>query len=237
MEPIKTLLDACRGIPAERYEHFLSFLGSMPEDTVKQILHAEVEKGHYVLKAGSSCDTVYFLLRGSVSGEAYTSRGRSYSFMDFSNMWVLGDFELFADCAEYSVSIRADEDCTVLKMPKDAYKNWIRQDAAALYMRTCSILSVLTFERRIDREYLQKSSKERLAMFLVRLYETDSREKNGSYTVRCTQSELADKIGANLRSVQRSIAALEQEELVVLKKGKMTLSCEQYEKLKQYADE
>ena len=44
-----------------------------------------------------------------------------------------------------------------------------------------------------------------------------------------TQTELADKIGVNLRSVQRSIAALESENLVHLKKGKMVISREQYE--------
>ena len=55
--------------------------------------------------------------------------------------------------------------------------------------------------------------------------------------VRHTQAELADKTGVNLRSVQRSIAALEHDQLVELKKGKIVLSREQYEKLRQFAEE
>ena len=103
----------------------------------------------------------------------------------------------------------------------------------ALYLRTNNILSVLTFERSVDREFLQKNSKERLCLLLMRFYEIGMKDKNGNYTVQHTQGELADKIGVNLRSVQRSIAALESEQLVQLKKGKMVISPEQYEKLTQ----
>ena len=68
-------------------------------------------------------------------------------------------------------------------------------------------------------------------MLLVRFYETGTKDKQGTYAVQHTQPELADKIGVNLRSVQRSISALESEQLVQLKKGKMVISREQYEML------
>ena len=227
------LLEKIQDVSDDRREYFLNLFHNISNETLDQIVHIEVKKGQYILKAGAPADTVYFLLRGKVTGEAYTNRGRTYSFMDFSQMWVLGDYELFYDCEEYVISIRAEQDCTLMILSKQHYLNWVRSDANALYLRMQNMLSVLTFERRIDRESLQKSSKERLAMILVRFYETGSKDRFGTYIVQYTQTELADKTGVNLRSVQRSIAALESEQLVQLRKGKMVISPEQYEKLAQ----
>ena len=231
MKSIRQLLEENRDMPADRWDYFLKLFDKIPHQTAEHIVSAKVKKGDYILKAGEPCDTVYFLLKGKVTGEASTPQGRAYSFMDFSQMCVLGDYEMFYDYAEYIVSIRAEQNCCLLKLPRDHYVSWIKQDVSALYLRTNNILSVLTFERSVDREYLQKNSRERLCLLLVRFYETGAKDAGGSYTVQYTQGELADKIGVNLRSVQRSIAALEQEQLVQLKKGKMVISREQYEKL------
>ena len=237
MESITKLLNEYKYITPERRDYLLRFFSCIPDDLARHLVRGEVKKGQYILKWGAPCDAVYFMLKGKVTGEAYTSKGRGYSFMDFSKMHVLGDFELFYDFKEYTISVRAEEDCSILKLSSEQYKNWIRNDANALYLRLQNILTVLSFERMIDREYLQMSIKERLATLLKRFYEDGPREKNGSYTVSNTQVELADKIGANLRSVQRSIAALEEDNLVSLKRGKITISGEQYEALKNYTEE
>ena len=52
-----------------------------------------------------------------------------------------------------------------------------------------------------------------------------------------SQIKLADKIGVNVRSIQRSIAALESEKLISLDKGKVSVSYDQYLQLKQNSDE
>lgn len=230
MKTLKQLLEE-NDMPLERRAYFLKLFDKIPHQTVEHIVSTKVRKGDYVLKAGEPCEAVYFLLKGKVAGEAYTDQGRAYSFLDFSNMYVLGDYEMLYNCSEHIISIKAEQNCVLLKLARDHYINWIKQDVAALYLRTSNILSVLTFERSVDREFLQKSSKERLALLLVRFYENNEKDKGGCYTVEYTQSELADKIGVNLRSVQRSIAAMESEQLVQLKKGKMVISYEQYEKL------
>ena len=232
MKTIKQLLEE-NDIPAERREYFQKLFDKIPHQTVEHIVCAKIKKGDYILKAGEPCEAVYFLLKGKVAGEAYTNQGRAYSFLDFSQMYVLGDYEMLYESSEHVISIKAEQNCVLLKLSRDHYINWIKQDVTALYLRTNNILSVLTFERSVDREFMQKNSKERLCLLLVRFYEVGAKDKNGNYTVRYTQAELADKIGVNLRSVQRSIAALESEQLIQLKKGKMVISREQYEKMAQ----
>lgn len=48
-----------------------------------------------------------------------------------------------------------------------------------------------------------------------------------------TQTELADKIGFNVRSVQRSIASLEEKAMISVTKGKIVMSAGQYALLKE----
>lgn len=237
MQNIEKFFRDTPGIQPERRAYFRQFFSGIPAEQENQIHRVTVKKGGYVLKAGTPCDAVYFLLRGKVVGEFYTTGGKAHSFMDFSQMHTLGDHELFCGEEEYAASLCAEKDCVLLKMPAKSYMDWVQKDANALNMRVRNILAVMSLERKIDREYLQKGGRERLNLLLIRFYENGTKDAKGVLLVRNTQTELADKIGINVRSVQRCVAALVQEGYVTLKKGKMTLNREQYEKLKQSMDE
>ena len=114
MKSMRQLLEENKDMPVERRDYFLKLFDKIPHQTVEHIVSAKVKKGDYILKAGEPSDTVYFLLKGKVTGETSNSQGRAYSFMDFSQMCVLGDYEMFYDCAEYIVSIRAKQCCSLL---------------------------------------------------------------------------------------------------------------------------
>ena len=73
-------------------------------------------KNQIIINAGDSNDTVFFLLKGKVTGMDHQKMGRVYSFMDFIKMNILGDFEAFCDFSKYSITVRATEDCKLLKI-------------------------------------------------------------------------------------------------------------------------
>lgn len=79
-----------------------------------------------------------------------------------------------------------------------------------------------------DRKYLFMSCKERLMKYLVVSYASKDRTKSSIMRIKKTQTELSERIGFNVRSVQRSIAALEKEELIGNDNGKITVTKEQY---------
>ena len=86
----------------------------------------------------------------------------------------------------------------------------------------------------MDREYLLMGCKERLIDYLVRFYEKN--DKNEKIKIEKTQMELADKVGFNVRSIQRNIALLEKEKMISLENGKMTITRKQYAIMKDYMD-
>ena len=152
-------------------------------------------------------------------------------------MYIVGDFEVFGDYSEYCVSICAATDCRLLKISSKKYIQWIRHDEDALFLRIKNIMTTLTFERKIDREYVFMNCKERLINFLVKSYENGRKDNVGKYRVSKTQAEIADRIGFNIRSVQRNIASLEKEAIISSENGKITISKEQFLQLKIYNDE
>lgn len=231
MESKEQLFNLIAKGEVERAKYLESLFKYIPESVTREITYKEFRKDEVILYAGDVCDSIYFVLKGQVVGLEHQKTGRVYSFMDFTKMNVLGDFEAFSDSTRYGVTVCAASDCCLLRVSTQSYLKWIRHDENALYLRLNHILTTLSSERKIDRGYIFMDCKERLISYLVNLYESEKVTGKGTFKVQKTQGELADKVGANVRSVQRSIAALEKSGLIGLENGKILISKEQYQLL------
>lgn len=230
MESRECLFETIAKVGCDRREYFEALFKYIPEAVVKEMIYEEVHKNEVLLSVGAPNDAVLFVLKGHVIGLDYRRTGYVYSFMDFTKMNVLGDFEAFGDVSEYGTTICAAEDCKLLKLSTNIFLEWVRHDENALFLRLNNIINTLMFERTLDREYIFRGCKERLMVYLVKLYEKQS-DMSESLKVRKTQAELADKVGFHLRSVQRSVAALAKDGFITLSNGKIVISKEQYKKL------
>lgn len=236
MESKKQLLEIVSKTSKDKSEYFLKLFQYIPEVIAKEFIYSEVNKNEYILFAGELSDTIYILLSGRVVGLDHQKMGRIYSFMDFTEMYVLGDFEIFGGTTENCITIRAAEKCKLLKISSKSYLRWIRQDADALFLRLNNIVNIFTLEKKIDREFLFMTCKERLAHFLAKYYKQEMNSPCDVVKVSSTQAELADKTGFNIRSIQRNILSLEKENLISNENGKIIISYEQYLKLNDYLE-
>lgn len=235
MESKKQLLEAVSKSEFDRREYLNALFKYVPDAIVKTISCKKIKKGEYIIHEGTPCDMVYIILSGTIVGMDYQKQGRAYYFMDFAQMHIVGDFEVFGDIPEYCISICAAEECEILMLSAKYYSQWVQHDENALLLRIKNIMAMLTFEKKNEREYMFMNCKERLVKYLVKSYENKQHESPGrKYKIARTQSELSDRIGFNVRSIQRSIAALEKEKLISVENGKITISHEQFLQLKQY---
>lgn len=233
MESKQQLLEFIEKTEHDRREYFNGLFAFVPDAVVAELAYEEVEEGQHILYAGEPSDTVYIILSGQIAGVDHQRMGRAYYFMDFTKMYIVGDFEAFGDFPEYCVSICAVKKCGLLKISAKSYMRWVKQDENALFLRMKNIMSMLISERMVDREYIFMNCKERLIHYLAKSYENGKKDSQGKCKIVKTQTELADRIGYNVRSVQRSIAALEKENLISNENGKIILSQEQFLRLKQ----
>ena len=236
MQSKQQLLELIEKTEPDRSRYLKGLFEYVPDRVVEELIYEKVQKGKYILRAGTPSDMVYMILSGKIMGVDHQRMGRVYYFMDFTKMYVIGDFEIFAEFPEYCVSICAAKDCMLLKLPAASYMNWNKHDENALFLRMKNIMATLTSERMVDREYIFMNCKERLIDYLVKSYENGQADSQGRHRISKTQAELADRIGYNVRSIQRSIASLEKEELISNANGKITFTKEQFLRLKQYKD-
>ena len=233
MKSKQQLLELLEKTEPDRSRYLRGLFEYVPDMIVEEMIYEKVQKGKYILRAGTPSDMVYMILSGKIMGVDHQRMGRVYYFMDFTKMYIIGDFEIFADIPEYCVSICAAGDCKLLKLTAGSYMNWIRHDENALFLRMKNIMATLTSERMVDREYIFMNCKERLVDYLVKSYENGQTDVRGRHRISKTQAELADRIGYNVRSIQRSIASLEKEELISNANGKIMLTKEQFQRLKE----
>lgn len=237
MESKQQLLELISKTDRDRYDYLDALFKCVPDGIINEMAYMEIKKGQFILRAGQPSNTVYIMLSGKVAGLEHQDMGRVYYFMDFTKMYVVGDFEIFGDYFEYCVSIRALTDCKLLKISSKKYIQWIQHDESALFLRIKNIITTLTFERKIDREYVFMNCKKRLVKFLIKSYESGRKDNTGKYKILKTQADIADRVGFSIRSVQRNIASLEKEGIISVESGKITISCEQFLQLKRYNDE
>lgn len=234
MESKQQLLELIGTAEHSRREYLKHLFQYVPDAIVKALCYKTFQKEEYLIHAGCDCTTVYMILSGNVTGLDIQKQGKAYYFMDFAKMYIVGDFEVFGDIPQYCASIYAAQECRVLTLSGTSYLEWVRHDENALFLRIKNIISMLTFEKKTEREWIFLNCKERLAKYLAASYEHKCRDNNERYKIDKTQAELSDRLGYNVRSVQRSIAALEKEQLLTVENGKITLTEEQFHKLKQY---
>lgn len=212
----------------KRSRYFSELFKYVPNMVCEEMRCVQFKKDECIISTGQPCEYVYMVLSGEVRGVDYNRTGDGYSFMEFSDMYIIGDFEVLSESEEYTNTLYASKPCKMLKIPSAHYLNWIKHDENALFLRLNNILNIMMNERKRDRMFLYKGCKERVISYLIQYYKKHKRSYAELVQVDTTQSELAEKVGSNLRSIQRAIAWLKEHNLINVENRKITLSYEQY---------
>ena len=232
MKSKQKLMELLGNLEKERCANFTKMFECIPNEVIAQMSYKKMQKNDTIIWAGDSCDAVYIVLKGRVTGLDYQCSGNIYAFMDNCKMDVVGDFEVFGGMDKYSVTVRTEEECEILRLPSHIYLKWMKADVNALFFRTTKLMNRLLQEKEGERKSLFLNCKDRVIMYLVHSYE-ESVDKKERYRVKKTQTQLADNIGFHTRSVQRSVLSLKKEGLICVESGKIYISKEQYLGLKE----
>lgn len=235
MESKQQFIEKMKNLTPEQFEYLNQLFKDCPEEVIKAMRYRKVPKGYVLIYAGNVCDSVYIILQGNTVGMDFQKLGNAYVVREDSSTDVLGDFELFGDIKEYRITIRAVTDCEMVVIPAEVYLKWMQQDINALFMRTRKLMNSLTLQAASERKYLFLNCRDRLILHLVEEYEAKGRGE--TYRLKSTQPELAERLGFNTRTIQRSVQSLENNGRISIDKGKISISLEDYWKLKEYVEE
>lgn len=212
----------------KRSRYFSELFKYVPNIVAEEIRYFEVQKDESIITAGKQSEYVYMVLSGDVRGVDYNKTGDGYSFMDFTDMYIIGDFEVITNAPEYMNTIFASKDCKLLRIPSAHYLNWIKKDENALFLRLSNTLSIMMSERKQDRMFLYKGCKKKVISYFIRYYKKHKSPMSEVVTLGITQAGLAEKVGSSLRSVQRAVLSLKNDKLITVENRKISISYQQY---------
>lgn len=229
-------MDIFQELPMAKRSNLELLFQNCTEKVKNYMIVMDVEAGQTFIHAGEPCINIEIILSGRASGVEWPMHGHSYPFKDFGPGDFLGEIESFAGMRQYRVSVVALTDCRILTIPVFCYMEWMQLDVDALYMRTQKNVIRLLSQTAEARKYLFMDGRERLMLYLIRKYERKGRVDR-TCSLKQTRSQMAEEIGFSIKTMDRSIKKLEEEQLIRLVKGKIQVDEEGYHQMKEYLEE
>lgn len=200
---------------------------TFPTDCDRGVHLLRKRAGQVLVYLEDPADSVFLLLRGTVSCISPMANGAQYRYAQFAPLFFLGELEAFSACPVYRSTVVCNSACTFLLLPRETYLYWMQHDVQSLYARTCAITTNLSAQARMERERLFCTGLQRLAVHLI----TNGRQEPGKptrYMLRQTLQGIADSIGSSVKTVQRGLTQLVQCGAICRERNWVCFNEEQY---------
>ncbi len=210
-----------------------ALLQAMPETYRQRLVERSYGKDMPLVLKGEAATRVLFLLegKGRVSNEFVD--GRRYSFAGLLAPDLVGEFEALAGAKTYASTCETITPCRILEMAKNNFCAWLREDGRAAYEIACLIARKSYPTSSATGGIKFTSTEQRLAAFLLRHLSG----MTGDIRLASSRQEIADEIGTSVKTVNRTVMKLREEGKLGLLHGKLVVTEEQREALKEYLED
>jgi CRP-like cAMP-binding protein len=198
------------------------------EILARQVVQRRYARHELIFSQGDRGDGLYVVRDGHVSISRHGLDGNELIIAVSEPGEYFGELALFDD-EPRSASATAIDDCTVLFLSRQAFREFIQTHPAALM--TC--LAIIVHELRRCTELVDEIAlldvRRRLARRLLRLAEQGMLEtgENGRRdavpTLRITQQQLASMTGATRESVNKHLNSFVDEGMIRLDRGRISI--------------
>ena len=201
-----------------------------PLDTLSELVPANylmvLKKNDTILSQKDPLNYLYFLLSGHVSVWGQIAWNNNNVIEHLEPLEILGLVEYLNDIPYYTAYILAESKCTLLRIPTDEYADIIQNNNRLCFLTLCVLGNVTASNMACAAKQNLLSSKDILGHYLY----AQSRQHR-PYICPVTRADLADLLHINLRTLYRHIDAMEQLHYLTLRKGKIVVDEEQFQRL------
>ncbi len=222
-------------IDPERRRQFETYFRTAPIWLLESFQVVEVEKGTVLLREGEPVDTIYLIGSGIIKATDYRVYGIPFDFMRFGKVYAFGGMEVLMEQEQYQTTLQTVTPCTVLKISRDKFQQWLVSDTTALWQEAHLVAEYMLEEARTSRAFLFLQGSNRLAMLFTEWY--DQYAEDGVLRVRADRQELSDSTGLCLKTITRSVKKFIEEGLLTREKGVIAIDAGQYARLKSIISE
>ena len=180
-------------------------------------------------------NTIWILLSGKVKALEEYSTGKIYIFQKFSAPEVFGEMEALSDIPYFRASLITETKCVFITVPVSVYLDFLRNHSEYLYKRTKVILKRVLDAERDNMMYLMLEGIDRIKLYFIQHYELSV--KGDICILKITRQQIAEETGLSVRTVNRVIKKLKEQDLLKVKKQKIIITEKQYNSMVESVDE
>ena len=187
------------------------FLNTCPDYIKSKFTNIKFNTFDKILVQNEPANSVYIIKKGKVKVYSLTPTGVKYLERIYCEYEIFGELEIFIDKPILNY-VEALEPCEVIKIPKKSFLDWIRYDSdfsLYIHIQLSHKLYTTSINSKANIVYPLKY---RLAFFLWRFLEEHDLD-----TIH--KDLLVEGVGSNIRSVNRIIKELSNDNIIDYNKG------------------
>lgn len=186
------------------------------------------EKSKIITLKGNNIEKIYISLVGKMQVKNEFENGFIYNFAEVESIAYIGVMEIMADEKKYSSTLQTSTECTMIEMKVDDFVSWIKQDQN-LALDVLKFVSSSMYKQSLNNgEVLAYPAIYSLINYLIDTYENENEE---TVYIKKSREEIGSILGFSIRTINRNLKILKEENLVCVDRKYISISSEQFEKL------
>lgn len=219
----------------DEYQSLKRTLDGMDEALRRSCTALRLKKREELMAQDAPVDSVYLVCSGKLEVEYLGANGRIYDFAELQPDDFVGDMEVILGETRSRYTVKAATGCEVLRIPRDGFVNWLNSDEKLARHLLKSVTAMWSVTSHSLTEYTTYDAVYKLAVHLQNLAPEDAAQ-NG-FVVKSRRQGMADQLGVNVRTVNRSVRALKEQGCLTVIHAKIFISAECYDRLRKYIQE
>ena len=209
-------------------EQAKAFIEKIPENIKDRCKLKKIEKGKLLVLKGNNIENIYIHFQGKMQVKNEFENGFVYSFANIKPIAYIGAMEIMANKKMYSSTLQTTTECIILKMPKSDFKNWINIDQK-FTLEVLHFVSKSMYEQSLKTgEVLAYPAICILTNYLINVFENEDKDV---VFLEKTREEIASILGFSVRTINRNLKELKDENLITVNRKGISITKEQFDKL------
>lgn len=209
-------------------ENVKEFINRIPKNIKKNCKLKKFEKGKIVVLKENSIEFIYIHCKGEMKVRNEFENGFVYDFSSIRPISYIGAMEIMANKSIYTSTLQVTQDSIILEMTKKDFINWIQNDQK-LALDVLHFVSNKMFEESLKKgEVLAYPALGILINYLIDIFQSENKKE---VMLKKTREEIASTLGFSVRTINRNLKILKEEDLILVDRKGIFITENQCEKL------
>lgn len=208
-----------------------TYIKNMPEYVKESYFIKVVPPGKVIHQKNCKLDYFAFICSGEHRVINEFENGNIYMIEKNEPIDFVGEVTILSGAEKTSVTLETITECTLLQIPRSDFEKWIANDINLLSLIAKKVAFKLYRSSYNNGAKLFYPPSFILVDYIIQ-YAVKSSIESLSVVIPLTRQELSDELGISIKTLNRTIKKLKDEDLLSTVKGKISIDKKQYEMCK-----